>query len=180
MLTVFFIALGLSMDAFAVSVAAGVAIKELRLAHALRVALFFGSFQALMPVAGWLAGGVLKGLLANTAHWAAFIILAAIGIKMIAESTRLERIERDYLSIKVMLLLSVATSLDALAVGVSLSLLGVPVITPAAVIGLVTFALSYAGVMVGEKLGHFFERKMEAAGGVILILIGIKILVEGI
>lgn len=168
------------MDAFAVSVAAGITIKDLRVKHALRVAFFFGSFQAIMPVLGWYAGGFFfRGLLENVAHWVAFALLAAIGVKMIVESGKLERIERDYLSTNVLLVLSVATSIDALVVGVSLSLLGVPVIAPAAMIGVVTFAMSCAGVLVGEKLGHFFERRVEALGGAILIAIGAKILFEG-
>jgi putative Mn2+ efflux pump MntP len=114
------------------------------------------------------------------AHWLAFGLLAAIGGKMIYEALRLEEAENptDPMSIHVLLVLSVATSIDALAVGLSLTFIKVRIVTPALIIGVITFALSYAGVFIGDKLGHFFEKKIEALGGLILISIGIKILIE--
>jgi putative Mn2+ efflux pump MntP len=180
LLTIIFIAVGLAMDAFAVSVASGLAITKLRVRYALKIALFFGLFQALMPVLGWVLGLGFRHRIEAFDHWLAFGLLAAIGGKMIYESFRLEEAENphDPMSIRVLLVLSVATSIDALAVGLTLTFIKVPIVTPAVIIGMVTFALSYAGVFLGEKVGHFFEKKVEALGGLILIVIGIKILAE--
>lgn len=180
LLSVVFIALGLAMDAFAVSVASGVAIKSLRLHHALRVAFFFGLFQAVMPLLGWLAGMRLRGFIAEVDHWVAFVLLVLIGGKMLYESTLIERAEEvtDPLNIVVLLLLSVATSIDALAVGLSFAMLEIVIVTPVLIIGGVTFCMSLAGVYIGDRFGGFFERKAEAMGGVILIAIGTKILIE--
>lgn len=180
LLTIVFIAVGLAMDAFAVSVASGLAVTKLRARHALKIALFFGLFQALMPVLGWVLGLGFRHHIEAFDHWLAFGLLAAIGGKMIYESFRLEAAEnpRDLMSVRMLLVLSVATSIDALAVGLTLTFIKVPIVTPAVIIGIVTFALSYAGVFLGKKVGHFFEKKVEALGGLILIAIGIKILVE--
>ncbi len=174
------IAMGLAMDAFAVSIASGVKIKELKVRHAVQIALFFGVFQAIMPVVGWLAGIGLKNFISGFDHWVAFGLLAAIGLKMIYEALKLEPHERTMnpLELHILLLLSIATSLDALAVGVTLSFLRVSIVAPAIVIGAVTFALSLAGVFIGERNGHRFGSKVEVAGGLILIGIGLKILLE--
>jgi putative Mn2+ efflux pump MntP len=179
-ITIILIALGLSLDAFAVSIASGVAIRDLRIAHALRIALFFGTFQAIMPVIGWLAGIGLQGLISGFDHWIAFGLLGFIGCKMIYESFRLpsERKILDPLSLSVLLILSIATSIDALAVVLSFALLRVAIVTPIIVIGLITFLLSLLGSLVGGRFGHLFERKMELAGGLVLIGIGVKILLE--
>ena len=179
-LTILFIAFGLAMDAFAVSVTTGLTVKRLRVEHALRMAAFFGIFQAIMPVVGWLAGRGLHDLISHVDHWIAFGLLTAIGCKMIYESTMMESGQRDVdpHSINVLLMLSVATSIDALAVGLSLSLLAVAIVVPALIIGLVTFTLSFLGAYVGERFGHFFEKKIEVLGGLILIGIGTKILIE--
>jgi putative Mn2+ efflux pump MntP len=178
--TVVSIAFGLAMDAFAVSVTSGFTIKKLHIRHALRIAAFFGAFQALMPLVGWLAGLGFRDLISGIDHWVAFGLLGFIGLKMIYESTRMGPDDRttDPLNIIVLLMLSVATSMDALAVGLSLSLLNVSIISPAVIIGVITFALSFLGVYVGDRFGHFFERKIEAAGGLVLIGIGAKILLE--
>lgn len=178
--TIVFIAFGLAMDAFAVSVTSGFTIKQLHVKHALRIAAFFGIFQAVMPLVGWLAGLGFRGLISGIDHWVAFGLLSFIGLKMIYESTKMgpDRRTTDPLNIFVLLLLSVATSMDALAVGLSLSLLKVSIISPAIIIGLITFGLSFLGVYVGDRFGHFFENKIEVAGGLILIAIGVKILVE--
>jgi len=178
--TIIFIAVGLAMDAFAVSVASGLAATRLRVRHALGMALSFGVFQALMPVAGWLLGFGFREEIASVDHWLAFVLLAAVGGKMIYEAFKLEEAEnpRNPMSISVLLVLSVATSIDALAVGLSLTFIKVPIATPALIIGAVTFALSYAGVYIGERFGHFFEKKIEVAGGLILIIIGLRILIE--
>lgn len=180
LLTLIAIAVGLSMDAFAVSVASGIAIKHLRVHHAVRIALFFGGFQAIMPVIGWLAGRSVAELISPWDHWAAFGLLVFIGGRMIYESFRMETAERptDPLNIYVLLVLSVATSLDALAVGFSFAFLNVAIVVPVVIIGVVTFTLSLVGVAVGDRLGHFFEKRIEAVGGIVLIAIGVKILLE--
>jgi len=180
LLTLIAIAVGLAMDAFAVSVAEGIAIKELHLRHALRVALCFGAFQAVMPVIGWYAGRGTVDIISAWEHWVVFAVLTVIGVKMIVESFRLEAVEkpRDLSSITVLLVLSVATSLDALAVGFSFAFLVTDIVTPVLIIGSVTFVLCLIGIAVGDKLGHFFEKKIEIVGGLVLIAIGVKVLVE--
>jgi putative Mn2+ efflux pump MntP len=180
MLTILFIAFGLSMDAFAVSVTSGFTIKKLKVGHALKIAFSFGLFQAIMPIVGWAAGLGFRAFISGIDHWAAFGLLSIIGTKMIFESMKMDGDENktDPLNIYTLLMLSVATSIDALAVGLSLSFLNIPILTPALMIGLVTFIFSYAGVYIGERFGHFFEKKIEAIGGLILIAIGIKILIE--
>lgn len=177
--TILFIAFGLAMDAFAVSITSGFTIKYLRINHALRLAAFFGLFQAIMPVIGWLAGFSLRDFISGIDHWIAFGLLSIIGLKMIFESTKMNPKKKiDPLNIYVLLLLSVATSIDALAVGLTLSVLNISIINPAVIIGIITFLLSLIGVYIGERFGHFFENKIEVVGGLILIGIGIKILVE--
>jgi putative Mn2+ efflux pump MntP len=178
--TIIVIAVGLAMDAFAVSIASGVAYKQLKVNHVFRIAVFFGGFQAFMPVVGWLCGLKARELLASYDHWVAFGLLAAIGIKMIYESFKIKQVEQrsDPMSMLMLLSLSVATSIDALAVGITLSFLGNSIATAAVVIGLVTFLLSYLGVCIGRKVGHFFENKIEVVGGLVLIGIGAKILLE--
>lgn len=180
MLTILLIAIGLAMDAFAVSVTSGITIKNLRINHALRIAIPFGLFQAIMPVVGWWVGLGMKDLISGVDHWIAFGLLGFIGGKMIYESTRIEEIERvgNPLDTYVLLILSIATSIDALAVGLSLSFLNVSIATPVIIIGVVTFLLSFLGVFVGNRFGHFFENKAEFTGGLIMIGIGVKILVE--
>lgn len=176
-----FIAVGLAMDAFAVSIASGLAIKQLKIRHALRIGLFFGLFQALMPVVGWLAGLSLRSLIENIDHWIAFGLLSFIGCRMIRESFRMEQDKEklhDPLNVYVLLTLSVATSIDALAAGVSFAFLNISIAAPVIMIGIVTFLFSCAGVYIGDRAGHFFERKIEILGGIILICIGIIILVK--
>ncbi len=179
-LTITLIALSLAMDCFAVSITSGITIKQLRINHALQIAIFFGSFQALMPVIGWAAGMGLRELISGIDHWIAFALLSTIGLKMIYEANKLawERKEMNPLNVYVLSMLSIATSIDALAVGVSFAFLKVSVLTSIIIIGTITFILSFFGVFVGNRTGHFFEKKMELAGGLILIGIGIKILME--
>jgi putative Mn2+ efflux pump MntP len=181
LLTVLLLALGLSMDAFAVSVTGGLSMKELKLRHAARIALFFGAFQAVMPVAGWFFGMGFREYIQAVDHWVAFGLLSLIGAKMILESFGLgdgKKGAADYQSTRTLVVLAVAASIDALAVGLGLSLVNVPIISPSIIIGCVTFVVCLAGVYVGGRLGHLFERKIEAMGGLILIGIGVKILVE--
>jgi len=179
--TIILIAVGLAMDTFAVSVAAGAAERKLHIRHAMRMAVFFGAFQAVMPLIGWFAGEGFKDSIAAYDHWIAFGLLALVGGKMILESFKLKDDKDkpvDPTSVLVVLTLAVATSIDALAVGVTLSLVTDSILFAVLMIGVITFVLSLAGIRIGMKVGHFFENKIEIFGGVILLLIGIKILVE--
>ncbi len=174
------IGVALAMDCFAISVATGITVKKLHLAHALRIALFFGGFQAIMPTAGFYAGKGVAQFVSGWDHWVVFAVLAFIGGRMIYESFKMKRAEesRNILNFLTLLVLSVVTSLDALAVGFSFALMRDSILVPVLVIGLVTFTLSLVGMAIGERLGHFFERKIEALGGLILVAIGVKILLE--
>ena len=178
-ITISGIAVGLAMDAFAVSVASGSIFKELHIRHALRMAFFFGAFQAVMPLLGYAAGNTFAEHITNYDHWIAFGLLVLIGGKMIYEAFKIEEVEKkpqDPSSLVILLALSIATSIDALAVGVTLSLVTRHIYTAVILIGVITFALSYVGYEIGKKMGHFFENKIEILGGLILIAIGIKIL----
>ena len=177
-LTLLLIAIGLAMDAFAVSVSAGIATKEKRLVTALRVSVFFGAFQAFMPLFGWVAGFSVFDYIAVAGHWIAFFLLAAIGIKMIAEGLKENNQERvDISGYKILTLLAIVTSIDALAVGFSFAFLKLPVVIPAMIIGIVTFAISFVGFYLGGRCGHLIGSKAEVAGGLILIATGVKILI---
>ena len=180
LITIIVIAVGLAMDAFVVSIVSGGAYKQLHVKHALRMALFFGAFQAFMPLIGSLAGLSFKDYITDYDHWIAFALLAAVGGKMIYESFKIKSIEEnpDPSNIFVLLVLSVATSIDALAIGITLSLIISSIAFAVTIIGLITFALSYAGYLIGKKYGHFFENRIEALGGLVLIGIGVKILCE--
>lgn len=173
-------AFALAMDALAVAIASGIALRRPRLRQAGMIALCFGGFQAAMPVVGWFIGRSLHGVIAAIDHWVAFGLLAAIGLRMIHESRKAEGVRRDInpLEPRVLLLLGIATSIDALAVGVSLALLGAAILMAALTIGLITFGLSLLGVFVGRRLGRRFGRRTEFAGGMVLIGLGLKILVE--
>ena len=171
------IAVGLSMDAFAVSVCKGLSLKKLEPRHAVLVGLYFGGFQALMPVLGWALGYRFMRLIESVDHWIAFVLLTAIGVGMIREAKKAEELDDD-LSFRTMLLLAVATSIDALAVGITFAFLSVRILPAAGLIGLTTFLLSALGVYIGHVFGLKYKAKAEIAGGVILIGIGIKILLE--
>ncbi len=179
-ITLLFLAVGLSMDAFAVAVTSGFVTKNVRLSQALRMAGFFGGFQALMPILGFLAGLSFRNLISSFDHWLTFGLLGFIGGKMIYESFLLEKEEEKSCPMNMpnLLVLSIATSIDALAVGLSLSFLNTVIIMPAVIIGVTTFIISLAGVFIGKQFGHIFEKKLELIGGLILIGIGVKILVE--
>jgi len=181
LLTIFIIAIGLAMDAFAVSVATGATYKKHRSNHAFRMAIAFGGFQAIMPVVGWLTGLTLREFIKDYDHWVAFILLAFIGGKMIYESFKIKRAQEqaDTLNAAMLLILALATSIDALAVGITFSfLLAGSLAIAVIIIGLITFAFSYAGFYLGKRFGHFFETGIEALGGLILLGIGTKILLE--
>jgi len=180
---IFFIAIGLAMDAIAVAISSGMAIKTSRFKNALTIAIFFGVFQAFMPMLGWLAATSISDLISEIDHWAAFIILVLIGGKMIFDSIKQIRTgsesAKDFkLSIYVLFGLAIATSIDALAVGISFAFLELSIFLPALLIGLIAFAFSFSGVYIGTKLGQVLKNKVGILGGVILILIGIKILLE--
>jgi putative Mn2+ efflux pump MntP len=178
--TIIVVAVGLAMDAFAVSIVSGSTCEQLKVKHAFRMALFFGGFQAFMPLVGSLAGLGLRVYIASYDHWVAFGLLSAVGGKMIYESFKIKPSRRgvDMSNVLLLLVLSVATSIDALAVGFTLSLVAGSILLAVTVIGLVTFVLSYVGVFIGERYGHFFESKIEAFGGLVLIAIAAKILVQ--
>ncbi len=172
------IAAGLAADSFAVSVSSGAIIDKMRFHHAMRIALFFSFFQALMPWVGWNIGAIASDAFNAVDHWIAFAMLCFIGGKMIYES-RLLREEQDSanpLNLYVLITLSIATSIDALAVGFTFSFLDIAIIGPVLIIGLVTFIFSLAGAHIGASFGHIFEDKVELIGGLILIGIGFKIL----
>jgi putative Mn2+ efflux pump MntP len=180
LITITIIAIGLATDAFVVSIVSGSTYRKLHIKHALRMAIFFGAFQAFMPLIGSLAGLSLKDCIQDYDHWVAFALLAAVGGKMIYESFKIKSVEEnpDPSNILVLLVLSIATSIDALAIGITLSFITSSIALAVIIIGLITFALSYAGVLIGKRFGHFFENKIEALGGFVLICIGVKILCE--
>ena len=169
----------LSMDAFAIAVAWGFADRTQHPLYTIRTAAFFGFFQALMPIIGWLAGLSLRQFISAFDHWVAFGLLSAIGCKMIYEAFLIEKEEKaaGARSLLMLLMLSVATSIDALAVGLSLSVMNVAIVMPALVIGAITFALSLLGGYIGKRFGHFFEKGIEVVAGLILIGIGTWILI---
>lgn len=178
------IAVGLSMDAFAVSVCKGLGMKRLDMGQALVIALFFGGFQALMPLAGWALGSGFQSYIEPVDHWIAFALLAFIGGKMLYDAFHEEdgdepiAGEAARLDLKEILMLAIATSIDALAVGVSFAFLQVDIVPAISLIGVITFALSLVGVAAGHQFGARFEKPATVVGGVVLILIGLKILLE--
>lgn len=177
MVEVFILAIALSMDAFAVSI--GLGAKKNTPGLALRAALYFGIFQAFMPFIGYLGGKGVLGWVAEYAHWIAFGLLTLIGVKMIHESVQ-EGVEEDIsaLTSKVMLILAIATSIDAMAAGFSLTLLDTNPYVACIVIGVTTFSFSWIGVLIGRNSGNWLESKAEVFGGIVLILMGIKILIS--
>ena len=182
-LELFLIGVGLSMDAFAVAVCQGLCMPRLNLRFALVIALFFGGFQALMPFAGWLLGAQFAGYIQQIDHWLAFVLLAVIGGKMLWESFFGQEEETAcaagvILDYRQLFLMAVATSIDALAVGVTFAFLEVQILPAITIIGCTTFVLSLVGVVVGNRFGARFEKPSQIAGGIVLIAIGLKILLE--
>ena len=176
---IFLIAVALSMDAFAVAICKGLSVKKVQAKHVLTVGVYFGGFQALMPLFGFLLGFKFESFITSIDHWIAFVLLAIIGGNMIKEAMSKEEDEvNDSFSFRTMLPLAVATSIDALAVGISFAFLGVDIIEAAILIGITTFVLSGIGVFVGNIFGSKYKSKAELAGGIVLILIGLKILFE--
>ena len=181
-LELFLIGIGLSMDAFAVAVCRGLAMPRLNWRHGAVIALFFGGFQALMPLIGWILGSQFSGYIQSVDHWVAFVLLGFIGGNMIREALGAEEEdpceECGALDLKQLFLMAVATSIDALAVGVTFAFLNVPIIPAVSLIGCTTFVLSLIGVVVGNYFGARYKKRAEMTGGIILILLGIKILLE--
>lgn len=178
--TLFTLAVGLSMDAFAVAVCKGLAIRRFTWKKAVIVGVWFGGFQALMPAVGYGLGVHFRDKITAVDHWIAFVLLVIIGFNMLKEAFGKEGEEcaNDSLEIKEMFILAVATSIDALAVGITFAFLSVNIYAAVSFIGSITFILSVAGVKVGNVFGTKYKAKAEAAGGVILILLGVKILLE--
>lgn len=178
-LEIFLIGVGLSMDAFAVSVCKGLSMKKLDWKKAIIIALYFGVFQAVMPVIGYLLGTTFESLVTQIDHWIAFILLGIIGANMIKEALGKEsENSNDKVDFKTMIVLAIATSIDALAVGITFAFLKTKLVSSVTIIGVITFVLSLLGVKIGNKFGDKYEKKAEFLGGVILILIGVKILIE--
>jgi putative Mn2+ efflux pump MntP len=181
LITIILIAVGLAMDAFAVSIAKGMAISRQRRKFALLLGGFFGGFQMLMPAIGWLVGLSFKEIIMGVDHWIAFGLLAFIGVKMIYDSTRKDSDKKDgSLRLHSILILAIATSIDALMVGLSFAFLNTSILEPILVIGLITFMLSVIGFFFGCGLGRVFGNKIKIVGGLILIVIGLRILLEHI
>lgn len=179
LIELFLIAVGLSMDAFAVSVCKGLAMPKCTFKKAAIVGLWFGGFQALMPAIGYILGAQFQEAIASIDHWIAFVLLELIGGNMIHEALDNDEEEADAsLDVKTMFLLAVATSIDALAIGITFAFLKVNIIPAVCFIGIVTFIISFAGVKIGNVFGARYKNKAEIVGGVILILLGLKILLE--
>ena len=179
LIELFLIAVGLSMDAFAVSVCKGLAMPKCTFKKAAIVGLWFGGFQALMPAIGYILGAQFQEAIASIDHWIAFVVLALIGGNMIHEALDNDEEEADAsLDVKTMFLLAVATSIDALAIGITFAFLKVNIIPAVCFIGIVTFIISFAGVKIGNVFGARYKNKAEIVGGIILILLGLKILLE--
>lgn len=183
-ITLLLMGVGLAMDAFAVSICKGLAMRKVNKKQCFVIALFFGGFQALMPAIGWLLGSRFEQYIVSVDHWIAFFLLGFIGGKMIWEAAR-EKEDQDIvdqldapLDIKELLVMAVATSIDALAVGITFAFLGTPILEASLIIGVTTFIICVIGVYVGNFFGSKYKRKASIAGGMILVLLGIKILLE--
>ncbi len=174
------IAIALAMDAFAVSISSGIILKEVKLQHALKIAFFTGFFQAFFTFLGWLGGTYIAYLISDIDHWIAFSLLFLIGSKMIYESRKDSEEEKTFnpLKYRVLLLLGIATSIDAFAIGLSFAVLKIPILIPSILIGIVAFGFSVLGVLIGNKVGQIFGNRVEILGGIILIGIGLNILIE--
>lgn len=184
-ITLFLLGVGLAMDAFAVAICKGLSMKKVKTKNAIIVGLFFGGFQAFMPFLGWLLGSQFEQYIVSVDHWIAFGLLGIIGGKMLYEAVKGEEecdhdhsIKEEILDIKELFILAIATSIDALAVGITFAFLKYPVGLSVTIIGIITFVISVAGVYIGNFFGEKFKKKAEIAGGIILVGIGVKILLE--
>lgn len=181
---IFLIGVGLAMDAFAVSICKGLTMKRVSKKYVLIIALFFGGFQAFMPLLGWGLGKNFKAYITSLDHWIAFVLLAFIGGKMLMDGFQgddeQENISEFQLDFKELLMLAIATSIDALAVGITFAFLNYPIMECISIIGVTTFVISFIGVYIGHFFGSKYQHKAEIIGGFILIIIGLKILLEHI
>lgn len=182
-LEIIFISISLAMDAFAVSISNGIILKNIKIVYAIKFGIFFGAFQFIMPILGYYLTNLLGEQIKAFDHWIAFILLNIIGFKMIIETFKNDNDnnicnDKEILSIKNLTVLAIATSIDALAVGVSFSLINVNIIKASLIIGFVAFGFSFLGVLIGKKIGSLLSKNAERFGGIILILIGFKILIE--
>ena len=180
-ISIFLIALGLALDCFAIAISGSISMRTLSFLQVFRASLAFGLFQAIMPVLGWLAGRTVVDLIADYDHWVAFTLLALVGGRMIWESFRPRDSSRQGADITrgfLLLTLAVATSIDALAVGLSFAFIKISIMVASLTIGVVTFAVTVTGFLIGRKAGHLIGKRAETMGGLILIGIGIKILLE--
>lgn len=179
LLELIILSIGLAMDAFAVSICKGLSMSKMKWKNAIIIGLYFGIFQALMPLIGYLLGISFQNAITNIDHWIAFVLLVGIGINMIKEAMSNETKEtNDSVKFKDMIILAIATSIDALAIGVTLAFLKVNIVLSMSIIGIITFIISIIGVKIGNVFGDKYKPKAELAGGIILILLGIKILLE--
>jgi len=180
LISIYLLALGLSVDSFAASVCSGLAIKQIKFNQAVKIAFFLAIFQGGMPILGWFAGWELKDIIKDFDHWIAFILLSGLGSKMIYESITNKEQDCSFnpLKISVLLGISIATSIDALIIGFSMALIGQLIWTPAIIICGVTFIASMLGMLLGKKIGSRMSQKFEIIGGAVLILIGLRILIE--
>lgn len=182
LIELFILAVGLSMDAFAVSICKGLSVKKLQLKHCLICGIYFGGFQALMPFLGWLLGIQFQSLITSIDHWIAFILLGIIGANMIKEALSKDEDEEECpiaaFDFKTMLPMAIATSIDALAIGVTFAFLDVDIAPAVSFIGVITFVCSAIGVKIGNVFGTKFKSKAELLGGIVLVAIGLKILIE--
>lgn len=174
----FVLAVGLSMDAFAVAICKGLSMKKMSWRKAVTAGLYFGGFQALMPAAGYLLGKQFSGLIQSVDHWVAFVLLSIIGINMIKEALSETESLDDSFDARTMLLLAIATSIDALAVGITFAFLKVDIVSAVSFIGIITFCFGVAGIKIGNVFGEKYKSRAEILGGIILIAIGLKILIE--
>lgn len=181
-ISIMLIAVSLAMDAFAVSISNGISVTGFKQKHAIKQGIFFGGFQFIMPVLGWVLGSSVKVYIEAVDHWIAFLLLFAIGFNMIKESLSNDDDEEVVCCLTNTKLIwqAIATSIDALAIGISLAILNVNIIMAATIIGVVAFGFGVAGGVLGKRLGNVFQQKAEIAGGIVLICIGLKILVEHI
>lgn len=178
-LEIFLISVGLAMDAFAVSICKGLSMKKVDIKKMCIIGLYFGIFQAGMPVIGYFLGKGFESFVTQIDHWIAFTLLSFIGINMIREAlSKKEEETSDDLSFKTMIILSIATSIDALAIGITFAFLNVNILVSSLIIGIITFIISGIGVVIGNKFGNKYEKRAEVFGGIVLILMGIKILLE--
>lgn len=182
LIEIFLIGVGLSMDAFAVSICKGLTMKKVKKKDVFVIALFFGGFQALMPFIGWVLGRGFESYITSIDHWIAFILLGIIGGKMLLDGIKGDDEEEGNaefkLNVKELFMLAIATSIDALAVGITFAFLNYPIVECISLIGCTTFVISFIGIYIGHVFGSKYEHKAEIAGGIILIIIGLKILLE--